>query len=569
MTTLAAFKTITDLYIGDDGVVTQTWSVQVDQYSAGLSDPTAYDFTGPLLSQDIAVGALRDYTDVMVPHPLVPSAAGATENSSKFKIYDGTTLIAWADENGLLHDAASGTYLDGATTNTVDFAGGVINFDLDSGFTPAGTINAKYRSYSTVLLLAYADNPGAWADSYDVQVRAANPSTQEFKILATENRGSLPSVTVENFLVSRAHKLDGFGRQEYLEDRINDHSYYLRVMDNPYLEETDVLPLTFASYIPTETIAQNEVSAYTVFAMTGGSKGLAPSVADYVTQLEMFNNKEDIAIDIVIDSVGHQTYQNAIANLCDRNLGGRGDCYGVLYVPFSVEESTNYINDAINYRKYTLPLASSYVGLYFGHVKILDTYNNREIYIPPSGFVAAAFSFTADQYEPWFPAAGWSRGQLGVLDLYRKLTLGQRDSLYDSDVNAMKFKPGRGIAIWGQKTMYGTASALDRANVRWLLIVVENAIEAFLENYEFEINDAYTRSLIAASVTAYLNGIQVRRGLYAFNVVCDETNNPASVIADYKLYIDYYLQPVLAAEYIYARAVITRTGVEFSSVSLV
>ena len=132
----------------------------------------------------------------------------------------------------------------------------------------------------------------------------------------------------------------------------------------------------------------------------------------------------------------------------------------------------------------------------------------------------------------------------------------------------MLFRSGKGIAIWGQKTLYGRPSALDRANVRWLLIVVENAIEEFLEEYEFEINDEISRALVRSAVYDYLASIKSRRGLYDFDVVCDYTNNSPEQIDNYIMNVDYYLQPVKAAEYLYGRAVITRTGVDFLDVRI-
>jgi len=101
-----------------------------------------------------------------------------------------------------------------------------------------------------------------------------------------------------------------------------------------------------------------------------------------------------------------------------------------------------------------------------------------------------------------------------------------------------------------------------------LLIVVENAIEEFLEDYEFELNDSYTQTRIRTAITSYLTSIKIRRGLYAFDVVCDDSNNIPEQVDQYKMNVDYYLQPTKSAEYIYARAVITRTGVNFAEVRI-
>jgi len=519
------------------------WGYPSYAFTSGMADPATYEFDDYQLTQELEFSGLV-YTDVLVPFPLVEPASTVTSvGTANTVIYDGTTPIAYADEFGALQDV--GSYLDALATNTVDYTNGEITFTLDPGYTPVSPLTTKYYGRTTHNFVVYGDNPGIWTDTYEVVISKVNVPNYRWNIACYENRGNLLPIRVSDYEVSKAFKKDGFDRQMHLEERINGNDYYIRVKDNIYLDPEDELLPDYLRYsVPSETIAHNNVTmSYVPIIMSGGFHGYTPNVSAYVTALRTFNNKEDVKIDIVMDTVGHYTYQLEVAKLCDRDFGGRGDCYGVIYVPFEHEESNNYISDTVNYRKYTLNLSSSFVGLYFGHVKIFDGYNGREIFIPPSGFVGAAFSYTADQYEPWFPAAGWRRGKLPVLDVYRRLQLGERDILYDNDINCMKYKPGRGIAIWGQKTLYGVASALDRANVRWLLIVAENAIEDFLDDYEFEINDAYTRTLITAAVVSYLSSIKSRRGLYAFDVVCNESNNPDELIDQYRLNVDYYLQP--------------------------
>ena len=357
----------------------------------------------------------------------------------------------------------------------------------------------------------------------------------------------------------------------YLEDRINGNSYYIRVLNNSHVYQEDVnLPIPWESINPTAALPHNSIdhNNWEYLRMDKGFRGYAPTVNQYINALKTFNNKEDVKVQVVMDTVGHYLYQLEIAKFCDRDLGGRGDCYGIIFVPFEVEQSNNYVNDAVNYRKYVLNFSSSYVGLYMGQVLINDSVNGRNIYIPPSGFVGSAFSYTADQYEPWFPAAGWRRGKVPVIDLYRKLSLEERDILYDNDINCFKYKPSRGVAIWGQKTMYGVESSLSRANVRWTLIIAENSIETYLEEYEFEINDSFTRATCKSTVDSFLASVKLRRGLYAFDVVCNDTNNTSDIIDTYTMNIDYYLQPTQAAETIEAKAIVTRTGVSFDSVRI-
>ena len=536
------------------------WGFENESFTTGIADPSLYSFTERQSQQTLA-HTLKVYEDKLVPDLLLaPTVAPTGASDATVVVYDGVTPIAWAGLNGALTAVTAQLDTGVGVTNEVDYPNGEIRFTLASGFTPTGVISAKYYSTKSDVFIMTGDNPGAWTNNiYTVISRTVN-ETNTFEVTVYERNVRNIDTILERYVLSREYKKDGFERQMYLEERVNDKSYYIRFKDNPYIGDTEALP--------NDSMAHNSLTSHLPHRLGGGTAGSTPSVASYITALKKFNNKEDVKVDIIIDSLSDVNYQLEIVKLCDRDFGGRADCYGVLYVPYEIESSNNYVNDIINYRKYDLNISSSFAGLYSGHVKIYDSYNGRQLWIPNAGFVAAAFSYTADQFEPWFPAAGWRRGMLPVLDLNRRFTLGERDALYDNDVNVMRFRPGKGIAIWGQKTLYGRPSALDRANVRWLLIVVENAIEEFLEEYEFELNDDLTRALVRSAVYDYLASIRNRRGLYDFDVVCDTTNNSPEQIDNYVMNVDYYLQPVKAAEYIYGRAVITRTGVDFADVRI-
>lgn len=451
----------------------------------------------------------------------------------------------------------------GVGSGAVNYTDGSIRFTISDSYTVSDTVSVSFKSRTMYYCLIAGESPGRWANNnYSILINKVNVPNNRFDVTVFEDRENRTPVMVDNYTLSNEYKLDGFERQMFMEERVNDNSYYIRTQYNTYIDEID-------DVYPSEMIPHNaSKNDYATVYFTDGDEGNAVTVDDYIKAIKEFDNKDDIKVHIFVDTLADPIYQNEIIKACDRDFGGRGDSYGVLYVPFDVEMNTNFINEAIKYRNYTLMTASSFAGLYFGHVQIRDFHNARNIWIPPTGFVAAAFSYTADQYEPWFPAAGWTRGKIPVQDIYRKLSQGHRDALYDNDINAMKFKPGKGIAIWGQKTLYGTASALDRANVRWLLIVAENAIEDFIENYNFDINDSVTRTSVRIAVRDYLRSIELRRGLYEFDVVCDESNNPPYQIDELRMNVDYYLQPTQAAEYIFCRAVITRTGVNFEDVRI-
>ena len=517
----------------------------------------------------IAVGTLADADAVATASQAIIDAEGTLTAATTDDLITISNSVIGVATDGVDVDTGFDiiiTQQGAPSTNTVNYSNGTLAFTLDSGYTPASALTVTYSSAMSDYAMVYADNQGDWSDKTAVVIEAVDIVNNQFNITVWENRFVsgrwIEQKTGDTYFVSKEEKIDGYSIQMYMPDRINDKSNYLRVLDNLNVEASDAMPsvsMTHANYLLT-----SDALDY----MDGGDNGLALTPIDYVDDLMLFNNKEDVDIDIVIDTVGHPTYQTAIANLCDRERGGRGDCYGVLYTPKYLEESTNYIVDLIQYRKYSLNLNTSFCGLYTGHVLITDTYNGRKIFIPPSGFVAAAFSYTADQFEPWWAAAGWRRGILPVEDVFRRFTLGERDELYDEDINVMRHRPGWGIAIWGQRTLYPVWSALKSANVRWLLITVEKAGEEFLEYQEFEINDDITRAITKAAFEAYYDGIKNRRGVYAFEIVCSTENNTPDVISALKMFVDVYIQPSLVAEYIYQRVIITRTGVDFGDVRL-
>jgi len=534
-----------------------------------LADPTDYDWLQRTVEMELVDPDTNNtITDTLVPYAInAPDGTVSDEDDATVVIYDGSTAVIYADENGDLHDVGVGTYLDATASNAMVYATGAIAFTLDAGYTPTATLEAQYTSLYTDAGIVYAENPGAWSDNLAVLIRDFDVPNNRWYCQVWEKtlvNGQYleDAVSSDNWFLSREYQLDGFNSQMYWEDRVNGNSYFIRVLDNDNLDDDACIP---ASSISHSDLA---ISSTHLEYFDGGTDGSAVTVSSYVNALDLFANKEAVDLDIVMDTLGNATYHSAIRNLCDREQGGRGDCYGILYLPHSTETGTTYMTDMVDFRKYTQNLNTTWCGLYAGFVKIWDTYNSRELYIPPSGFVGAAFSYTADQYDPWWIAAGWRRGLLPILDVYRRLTEGERDILYDNEINAMRYKPGKGISIWGQKTLTPVASALDRANVRWLLIVIENAIETFLEDFVFEFNDEYTRSLVRSAVRSYLETIKNRRGMYSFDVVCDDSNNSANDIDNYRLNVDTYVQPIKGAEYIYNRVIITRTGVDFSTVEL-
>jgi len=362
-------------------------------------------------------------------------------------------------------------------------------------------------------------------------------------LLEVYHRNNL-NVALESFYVSLIPgQKNGLGQNMYIEDILLG-SNYIRAQVNPVVVGTP-LPQMIPLF------------------MNGGDDGDPITDGKMMQAADIFTNADTYPLTVFMDG-GWAT--PAFQKHIDMIAQNRHDCVCMLSVPYDKEASANYLNDIVDYWMNILNLSSSFSALYTPHVKVYDKYNDRGLFVSPEGYAAAAVSFTAMNYEMWFPVAGFRRGQVNVLDLRRRFSKGEMDYLYDGAVsggggiNPLRFAPGRGIMIWGQKTLLGRPSSLSRLNVRLLLCVIEPAIAKTLEDFLFELNDSATRAQVTSIINDYMTIVQARRGVYQFDVVCDDTNNPPAVIDQYQMVVDLYIQPVQAVEYIPFRVVITRTG---------
>jgi hypothetical protein len=209
---------------------------------------------------------------------------------------------------------------------------------------------------------------------------------------------------------------------------------------------------------------------------------------------------------------------------------------------------------------------SNYVGSYYPWVKTIDTRTNKLTAVPPSVLMPGIYAANDAVAAEWFAPAGLNRGGItGAVSVLNRLTHAERDTLYENKVNPIASFPGEGIVAFGQKTLQDKASALDRINVRRLLIKVKKYIASTSRYLVFEQNTATTRSRFLNTVNPYLEGIQQRQGLYAFKVVMDETNNTPDVIDRNILAGSIYLQPTKTAEFIVIDFNILPTGAAFTA----
>lgn len=212
-------------------------------------------------------------------------------------------------------------------------------------------------------------------------------------------------------------------------------------------------------------------------------------------------------------------------------------------------------------------LNNSFAASYYPWLLSKDITTGKNTWSPPSTFIPGVFAYNDKVGEPWFAPAGLNRGALPtVIGTQRSLTKANRDTLYDAKVNPITAFPGAGVVVFGQKTLQSKASALDRINVRRLLITVKQFLDSQAGNIVFEQNTISTRNNFLAIVNPYLESVQQRNGLYAFKVIMDESINTPAVIDRNQLVGQFFLQPTRTAEFIILNFNVQPTGASFPDV---
>jgi hypothetical protein len=207
---------------------------------------------------------------------------------------------------------------------------------------------------------------------------------------------------------------------------------------------------------------------------------------------------------------------------------------------------------------------SNYAATYYPWLRVIDTNTNKLLWVPPSIVLPEIYAYNDNVSAEWFAPAGLNRGGIAsAVGVKVRLPQESRDTLYEGRVNPIAQFPGQGICVWGQKTMQRRPSALDRVNVRRLLIAVKKYIASASRYLVFEQNVEATRNRFLNIVNPYLASVQERAGLYSFRVVMDETNNTPDVIDRNILYGQLYLQPTKTAEFIILDFNVLPTGATF------
>ena len=207
---------------------------------------------------------------------------------------------------------------------------------------------------------------------------------------------------------------------------------------------------------------------------------------------------------------------------------------------------------------------NNYSATYWPWLRILNPGNNQPLWVPPSTMIGGVLAFNDTTQAAWYAPAGLNRGGLStVTDTYKKLTQSDRDTLYAARVNPIANFVNNGVVVFGQKTLQARPSALDRINVRRLLISVKKFIASSTKFLVFEQNTNATRSRFLSIVNPFMEDVKADQGLFAFRVIMDQTNNTPDLIDQNILYGQIFLQPTRTAEFIILDFNIQPTGASF------
>lgn len=284
------------------------------------------------------------------------------------------------------------------------------------------------------------------------------------------------------------------------------------------------------------------------------------------TGIFAFENPQTIDINILaIPGFSSGAVIGQGLQMCER----RGDVLFLIDPPFGLrpQQVVDWHNGML-LSDLRSAINSSYGALYWGWIRTFDQFNRIEIWVPPSGHVSAVFARTARVAEQWSAPAGLRRGRLlTALELEYSPGQGESDLLYGSGnaVNPITKFPQDGIVVFGQRTLQRSQSALDRVNVRMLLIYIKKNLIPLLRNYIFEPNDKFLWRQVVAAIEPFLGDIQARRGLSGYKVVCDETNNTPERIDANQLTVTIFVKPTRTVEFVALNLVTLQTGASFSA----
>jgi len=435
-------------------------------------------------------------------------------------------------------------------------------------YTVFGTVPAQKTTTTTVAapLDVTAASAGTWGNAVGVEIISnvngtfnLNVYEKGYFVESYKNLVMTPETIVD--------PLDPNGtipNPAYVENAINGVSARITVTNN-YVGDTLV-----------KNTSQPKASAVGVkYALSGGSNGMPPTntinpstfigVANGVekTGLQFFANAEELDINLIaVPGVSDPSVINEMTSICT----GRGDAMCLVdpprgYTPQQIVDWNNGTGDFLGDHQ---AFNSSYAALYWPWLQVYDPVNKKKVWTPPSGHIAQVYAYTDMVADPWIAPAGLTRGRLVTpTKAEYNPTRGEMDLLYSNNVNVIATFARDGINVWGQKTLQRKPSALDRVNVRKLLLYLEKVITTTGRYILFEPDDAITWTNFVNTAEPFLQAVKDRRGVVDFKIRCDSTTNTADRVDRNEMSAIIYIKPTKAAEFLQVNFVLTAQGASF------
>jgi hypothetical protein len=495
--------------------------------------------------------------------------------------YGGTSLLVTRVVSGSYTSATSSV----VTNDILYVTGGYVDpgyvganiFELET-ISEGVIMNNNVTGSAGALLLGTKDNvrfeiitPNTSSGTFTVLIRRGDDRTNQKLILETWNNVSLDPYSSRYIAkVIGDQKLDYDPTNEQIDvtGEYPNQSRYVRVKSvnypTPFYLDANGQPKSqFTGSIP---VAQNGLFGGATGDVINGAlmyenitanntQGVNPS--DYDDAITILKNRDAYQFNVLFTpGLTNDLHTNQISDII-QNTQDRGDNLYVMDLVTYGEGVQSVIGQA-NSRD------TSYAASYYPWVRVQDPATGRQIWAPASTVIPGVYAFNDKVAAPWFAPAGINRGGLNtVIRAQYKLTQANKDDLYESNINPLASLPKEGVVVFGQKTLQKEASALDRVNVRRLMIELKNYIRQIADTVVFEQNTAATRNSFIAKVTPYLQIIQQKQGLYAFKVIMDDSNNGPDVIDRNQLIGQIYVQPTRTAEFISLDFILLPTGAQF------
>ena len=419
-------------------------------------------------------------------------------------------------------------------------------------------------------------NSNTSSGTFDLLIRQGNDNTNDQIVLETWTNLSLDP-TVGNFISAvigdTVQNYNSTLNQITISGSYTNQSRYVRVQSvnnaTPfYFDNNGNAKSAFTSSLPINA-SGSFGSALGNMELTSGNKYYSEIVAgvsntqglvsaNYTNMVNLLANQDDYRFNVILTPglIDSGAFSSTVTSIIS-NTQNRGDSIYVV-------DQNPYNSTVGNAVTAAATRNTSYAATYWPWVQTVDPDSGARVFVPASTMIGGVYAFNDSVSEPWFAPAGINRGGLSnVIRAEQKLPQSSRDTLYSGNVNPIATFPGTGVVVYGQKTLQKQASALDRVNVRRLLIALKSYISQVANNLVFEQNTIATRNQFLSQVNPFLESVQQRQGLYAFKVIMDDSNNTADVIDRNQLIGQIYIQPTKTAEFIYLDFNILPTGATF------